>query len=120
MSFFLQGIIPMTILKKICSILFLLTLGVTIYAVFPFSKKNYYNPGKTKVVIIGATSGIGKDIAKEFAHRGYTAAITGRRAQLLEEIKKEIGSTEYSRARDIPQSQQARDARKELRTEMRG
>ena len=36
-----------------------------------------------KVIIIGATSGIGKELAKIFSNNGYEVGITGRRTNLL-------------------------------------
>jgi len=42
-----------------------------------------------KVIIVGATSGIGRSLAKLFAENGYIVGITGRRINLLEEIKSE-------------------------------
>jgi short-subunit dehydrogenase len=41
------------------------------------------------VVIIGATSGIGKELAKQYLQLGHTVAITGRRRQLLQELKQQ-------------------------------
>jgi short-subunit dehydrogenase len=40
-----------------------------------------------KVIIVGATSGIGKELAIQFAKDNSTVGITGRRKELLEEIK---------------------------------
>ena len=40
-----------------------------------------------KVIIIGATSGIGKGLAIQYAANGWTVGITGRRSSLLDEIK---------------------------------
>ena len=42
------------------------------------------------VLIIGATSGIGEACARKFAQGGYDVIITGRRAQLLANLKKEL------------------------------
>ena len=42
------------------------------------------------VFITGATSGIGRACAEKFAKNNYNIIITGRRANLLEEVKKEI------------------------------
>ena len=42
------------------------------------------------VLITGATSGIGEACASKFAQGGYDVIITGRRAQLLANLKKEL------------------------------
>ncbi|MDC1080901.1 SDR family NAD(P)-dependent oxidoreductase [Flavobacteriaceae bacterium] len=47
------------------------------------SKKN------KKALIIGATSGIGKALARELVKNKFTVGITGRRENLLQEIQKE-------------------------------
>ena len=39
------------------------------------------------IIIIGATSGIGKELAKIYIGQGHTVGITGRRENLLNEIK---------------------------------
>ncbi|MBS1935937.1 MAG: SDR family NAD(P)-dependent oxidoreductase, partial [Bacteroidetes bacterium] len=41
------------------------------------------------VIIIGATSGIGKNLALLFAEKGYHVVATGRRKNLLDELAKE-------------------------------
>lgn len=42
-----------------------------------------------KIIIIGATSGIGKELALQYLSAGHTVSITGRRHELLEELKKQ-------------------------------
>lgn len=42
------------------------------------------------VIITGATAGIGKAIAYNLAEQGYKIIITGRRAQLLSEVEKNL------------------------------
>ncbi len=42
------------------------------------------------VLVTGATSGFGKAIANEFAKNGYNVAITGRREERLDSLKKEL------------------------------
>ena len=37
-------------------------------------------------VVIGATSGIGREVAAQLASQGYRVGITGRREALLEEL----------------------------------
>ena len=41
-----------------------------------------------KIVIIGATTGIGRSVAELYAAQGHEMVITGRRTTLLEEIQK--------------------------------
>ena len=41
----------------------------------------------TTVIIIGATSGIGRKLAELYAEKGYKVGITGRRKELLDEIQ---------------------------------
>jgi short-subunit dehydrogenase len=42
-----------------------------------------------KVIIIGATSGIGRELAKIYSSKGHLVGITGRRENLLQELKNE-------------------------------
>jgi short-subunit dehydrogenase len=42
-----------------------------------------------KAIVVGATSGIGKALSKLLVANGYLVGITGRRTELLEEIKAE-------------------------------
>lgn len=44
------------------------------------------------VIITGASSGIGRDLALEFARRGYSLGLTARRYELLKELQMEIQS----------------------------
>lgn len=42
-----------------------------------------------KAIIVGATSGIGKELARLLVNNNYTVGITGRRIKLLQNLKKE-------------------------------
>jgi short-subunit dehydrogenase len=44
------------------------------------------------VMITGATRGLGEGLARQFAARGYKLAITGRKAEDLESLKRELQS----------------------------
>lgn len=111
----------MPIVKKI-----IFTILVFILVVIAFDittlwfTKNHYNPAQTKVVIIGATSGIGQATAKEFASRGYTVGITGRRTERLQSIKSEIGASIYIQSMDISQPEEAQQQLQELINQMGG
>lgn len=54
-----------------------------------------------KAIIIGATSGIGKGLAKILVDNNYSVGITGRRTKLLDELKSENPNSFYTRAFDI-------------------
>ena len=47
-------------------------------------------PDRKKVIITGASSGIGRACAVRFAHEGWDICVTARRASLLEELLNEI------------------------------
>lgn len=46
-----------------------------------------------KVIIAGASSGIGRELAKLYAKDGFKVGITGRRKNLLEELEQEFPAT---------------------------
>ncbi len=54
-----------------------------------------------KAIIVGATSGIGKELAKILADNGYTVGITGRRTDLLEQLMSENPDKFIIRSFDI-------------------
>ena len=59
---------------------------------------------KKTVLVTGATSGIGEACARKFAQEGYDIIITGRRAQHLADLKKELevkGTRELALAFDV-------------------
>jgi len=45
-----------------------------------------------KVIIIGASSGMGRELAKILAHDGYEIGVVARRQELLASLQKEIHS----------------------------
>lgn len=54
-----------------------------------------------KAIIVGATSGIGRNLAKLLINDSYQVGITGRRANLLEDIKSENSDNYKTKAFDI-------------------
>lgn len=60
-----------------------------------------------KAIIIGATSGIGYELAKVFSLEGYEVGIAGRRADLLEKLSLELPTRSYSAAIDVQKTESA-------------
>ena len=54
-----------------------------------------------KAIVVGATSGIGKSVASILVDNNYQVGITGRRKQLLEEIKNENAHKYFIKAFDV-------------------
>lgn len=54
-----------------------------------------------RAIIIGATSGIGKGLALKLADENYNVGITGRRTELLEELKSQKQKQFYLKTFDI-------------------
>lgn len=60
-----------------------------------------------KAVVIGATSGIGKELARLLAKNNYIVGLVGRRVKILEELQKEIPSKTFIRRIDISKPKEA-------------
>lgn len=58
-----------------------------------------------KALITGASSGIGKDIAKHLSSLGYDLVIVARRENLLEELKKELKTNVEIEVLDLSQKE---------------
>ncbi len=54
-----------------------------------------------KVIITGATSGIGYELAVQMARKGYKVGLIGRRTERLEQLADEIGENAYYRTCDV-------------------
>jgi len=54
-----------------------------------------------KAIVIGATSGIGRETAKLLLKSGYKVAVTGRRINLLNELQQEFGQICVAKQMDI-------------------
>ncbi|MGF1669453.1 MAG: SDR family NAD(P)-dependent oxidoreductase [Balneolaceae bacterium] len=73
-----------------------------------------------KAIVIGATSGIGKGIAKLLADNNYKVGITGRRADLLNELKNENSNSYLIKSFDVTDTKDAVEKLDELTTELGG
>jgi NADP-dependent 3-hydroxy acid dehydrogenase YdfG len=73
-----------------------------------------------KVIIVGATSGIGRELAKLLTKSGCKVGITGRRTELLNEIKKESPNTYAVKSLDVTDAINTIERLEELVTELGG
>ena len=73
-----------------------------------------------KAIIIGATSGIGKELARVLATGNYIVGLAARRLNLLSELKNELTSETYVQKIDISQPDEAKLLLRQLIEEMEG
>ena len=66
------------------------------------------------IIIIGATSGIGRALTEDFAEQGNTIGIIGRREILLKEIQQQSSSTIIPAIADVTKQKEIEHAIKEL------
>ncbi len=73
-----------------------------------------------KAIIIGATSGIGKGLAEILVDNNYKVGITGRRTELLEELKSQNSNSYFIRTFDITDTKEINENLDALTTELGG
>lgn len=73
-----------------------------------------------KVIITGATSGIGRALAIEMHHKGYEVGGTGRRVKRLHTLKKKLGSRLFIQQMDVTNLDDAANQLDELASRMGG
>ena len=73
-----------------------------------------------KAIIIGASSGIGRELAKVLAKNGYALGLVGRRLDLLLSLQQEVAVSAFTKQIDISQPSQAMDLLRELIHQMDG
>ena len=73
-----------------------------------------------KAIIIGATSGIGRQLAEVFLREGYSVGLAGRRIELLHELKGKYPDRVSLKRIDVSQPEQAMDLLSGLIREMKG
>lgn len=73
-----------------------------------------------KAIIIGASSGIGRELAKILYNDGYIVGVTGRRVQLLNQLKVELNTKMYIRYMDISKVEESMKCLRQLIDDMEG
>ena len=73
-----------------------------------------------KAIIIGATSGIGRALAKMLINDNYKVGITGRRTKLLEELKSENHTNCFAKTMDVADIEKTVKSIEELVEELGG
>jgi len=81
---------------------------------------NKAQPDVKKAIIIGASSGMGKELAKILVSRGYKVGITGRRKELLEEIREGAPEMIATRSFDVSDLSKTTRSLEELIRELGG
>lgn len=71
-----------------------------------------------KAIIIGATSGIGKELAKVVSQNNYIVGLAGRRMHLLDELKEGLPDNSFIKHIDIAKPDEAMDQLNDLISEM--
>lgn len=77
-------------------------------------------PPAHNAIVIGASSGIGRALAKALASNGYTVGLAARRVELLNTLAAAIGGAVYVRAIDVSKPDEAMPRLRDLIAEMGG
>ena len=76
-------------------------------------------PSMKNAIIIGASSGIGRALAKVLASNGYSVGLASRRGDLLREVADEIRATSFVKVIDVSKPVEAMQSLRELIAEMK-
>lgn len=73
-----------------------------------------------KAIVIGASSGIGRELCKVLSRHEYTVGVMARRLQLLDELRKEMDTDVFVQEVDVSDADSAMDALTKLIEKMGG
>jgi short-subunit dehydrogenase len=73
-----------------------------------------------RIIIIGSTSGIGEELARQAIRKGYIAGGTGRRLERLEALRAELGDGFHYAQMDVTRHVESKATLKKLIHEMGG
>ncbi len=71
-------------------------------------------------IVIGASSGIGRELARVLSEQGYAVGIAARRLELLEELQRQLPGPSFIRQIDVSQTDEAMASLRDLINEMGG
>jgi short-subunit dehydrogenase len=71
-------------------------------------------------IVVGASSGIGRELAAVLSENGYAVGLTGRRLDLLEEVKAGLSTPAFTKQMDVSDPVRAMEQLEELIEEMGG
>ena len=73
-----------------------------------------------KAIVIGASSGIGRELSKTLYRNGYTVGVMARRVHLLDELRNGMGNDMFVERIDVSDADSAKDALTKLIYKMGG
>ena len=73
-----------------------------------------------RAIIVGASSGIGRSLAKKLSAEGYHVGLAARRLEMLEELRDELSNPCYVRQLDVRQQASIQPALEELIADLGG
>jgi short-subunit dehydrogenase len=73
-----------------------------------------------KAIVIGASAGIGRELAKVLAGEGYILGLAARRVELLTALQQELPTMSFVKRIDVTRTDEARKLLDELMREMGG
>jgi len=74
----------------------------------------------SNAIVVGASSGLGREIALRLSQQGYRIGLVARRGDLLDEVRSEIAGPAYVRAIDVTRNEEAMALFQSLIDEMHG
>ena len=75
---------------------------------------------KKKAIVVGATSGIGRELAVILSQNDYVLGLVGRRTECLAELKQSLSTEVFTRQIDVGETAAAMESLTQLIEEMQG
>jgi hypothetical protein len=104
----------------LCVVVFVVYVVHCLIAYIEYPKDNRVAFGPKKAIVVGATSGMGRRVAKLLASDGYEVGLVGRRVYLLKSLQDEICNKTYAKKIDVSHVEKAKKKLESLIDEMGG